>query len=501
MLLADTSIQIKFKAKNRIQRAHVEALTMNRTTLILGSAAALVVVAFLLGRPKPTEPQVISVHSPQPPSEMPRRSSGLPAGSLTLSGNLSHPTVMQGRSEVFAVYEVVGADVPGSARTPINAALVIDTSGSMANGKLAMAKQAALRFIELTQEKDRIAIVNYSNAADALPGQFATAEHKQRMRQFIAAMREVGGTNTEAGLRSGAEQLQLMSHDFASNRIVLLSDGQPTVGATSPSALMQLVAELHGKSLSVTALGFGQDVNEELMNSLAQVGGGSYGFISQDNGTALAQVFEKDLNQASTLIGRNASLHLTLKPGIECLEVYGRHFTTEGTQVVVAMNDFSARQREKVVVRLAVTANQTPSIDIVNTQLRYEDVLAKGEAGSDVRLTARVSDDAAQVAQNRNKDAFIESSRMRYGVNLKKAAEALAIGNTVGAQQVLQDNAGVFRDAKALAGDMAMASEEKENESLFGLSAAPASTGQRQEQAKTVKAKALKSFGRGDSVY
>jgi Ca-activated chloride channel homolog len=474
---------------------------MNRTTLILGSAAALVVAAFLLGRPKSTETQAVSVTPPQPPVERPQPPSGLPTGSLTLSGALSHPTVMQGRSEVFAVYEIVGADIPGSARTPINAALVIDTSGSMANGKLNMAKRAALRFIELTQEKDRIAIVNYSNSADVLPGQFATPEHKQRMRQFISSAREAGGTNTEAGVRNGAEQLQLMSHDFASNRIVLLSDGQPTVGATSPAALMQLVAELHGKSLSVTALGFGQDVNEDLMNSLAQVGGGSYGFISQDDGATLAQVFEKDLNQASTLIGRNTSLNLTLAPGVECLEVYGRHFTTDGNEVVVAMNDFSARQREKVVVRLAVNAHQAPSLDIVNTHLRYQDVLAKGEAGSDVRLTARVSDNALQVAQHRNKDAFIESTRMRYGVNLKKAAEALAIGNAAEAQQVLRDNAGVFQDAKAIAGDAAMASEEQENEALFGLSAAPASTGQRQEQAKTVKAKALKRFGRGESVY
>ncbi len=484
---------------------------MNRTSLFLGAAAALLALAFLLGNSKatttaPPSPLTQTTSTQTPPLSVtvapaPAIAPGDVSGSLRLEGKLSHPVIFPGQSEVFAVLDISAVDVPGAARAPVNSALVIDRSGSMAGAKLVSAKRAAERYIDLLQPTDRLAIVSYSNDAEALTGRFATAENKQAMRRFIHTLTEGGGTNLEAGLRRGRAELLALKGDFSANRMLVLSDGQPTLGATSSNELTQLAAQLHAEGFSVTAMGIGADVNETLMDQVAQVGGGAYGFVSTNDSASLQAFFEKDFSQASTMVARNASLLLTLPANVEVRDVFGRTFTNNGREVLVALNDFSARQHEKVTLRLSAATASATALDIGRFSLRYEDVLSQRPAQSTMTLSALVSSDPSLVNEKRDKEAFVQSTRALTGMNLRRAAEALAIGRTEEAQQVLLLNDGLLDAAQDVGGAAAVAQDRKDNATVFGLASAPASAPQRQEQAKSLKKQALKTFGRGDSVY
>src|SRR5437660_1663366 len=78
---------------------------------------------------------------------------------------------------------------------------------------------------------------------------------------------------------AGKAQLDLGRSDFRVNRLILLSDGQPTVGITSAAGLSRLAQRYHSDGTTVTSLGVGLDFNEDLMQRLAEVGGGSYAYI------------------------------------------------------------------------------------------------------------------------------------------------------------------------------------------------------------------------------
>ena len=471
---------------------------MNRTTAFLGTAVALLLTAVVVGLPRLSSPTPAPIPSPPPPTPAPSNH----PGSLSLTGRLSHPYVVPGTSDVFATLDVTAVEVPGSKRAPVNLALVIDRSGSMSGTKIEQARRAALRLVDLLDEHDRLAIVHYGSDVRALGGLFATEENKAKMRRYINAIQDEGGTNIGEGLWAGKTHLASAMSDFRVNRLLLLSDGQPTVGVTSASGLANTVAKIRASGVSVTSLGVGADFNEDLMQRLADVGGGSYGFIS--DAAAMASLFEKDLKQAGTMVARDVRLTFSLPPGVAFREVYGRPTSVAGNAVTVSLPDFSAGQVEKLVVHLAATpATTSGTIDIASFKLDYTDILTESSADARLALSAMVTQDNTLAQAKRDKGAFVDATKARAAVNYKKAAEAIDRGDFDGARRSLEDNNAYFYEAEQVAGAGAVADERQNNAAAYGLSiAAPVATPEmRRESVKKMKVQSLKSVGRGGSVY
>ncbi len=474
---------------------------MNRTFLFLASAAALLILAVVFGRP-------LGTTAPPPPVEPPPEVKTPPVpppppakvGSLSMTGRLSHPWVLPGTHDVFATLEVAAVDVPGSRRAPVNLSVVIDRSGSMQGAKIQQARRAASRLVDLLDEHDRLAIVHYGTDVEVLPGVFATPENKARMQRFIARISEAGGTNIGDGLAAGQAQLEKAKSDFRVNRLLLLSDGQPTVGVTSPTGLASIVRRIREGGITVTSLGVGADFNEDLMQRLADVGGGSYGFIS--DAAATAELFQRDLQQASTMVANGTQLSFTLPPGVRLAQVFGRSHTQRDDTVTVALPDFSARQVEKVVVQLTVTPSAaSESVDIGQFQLTYQDLLTERPADARVALAAFVTEDRTLAFAKRDKDATVTANKARAAVNYDLAARAIERGDFGGAEQALKKNEALFVEGEAVGGSMA--EDRATNQGLFGLSSsAPAAApAVRREAVKAMKSESLKSSGRGASVY
>jgi Ca-activated chloride channel family protein len=477
---------------------------MNRTTAFLGAAAALLLTAVVLGVPRAAPPPA---QPPQPspapaPAPTPAPTPTAPAGALSLTGRLSHPFLQPGTSDVFATLEVAAAEVPGSARAPVNLALVIDRSGSMSGAKLIQARVAAERLVDLLDEHDRLAVIHYGSDVRSLGGLFATPDNKARMRRYIRAIVDEGGTNIGDALAAGKVELAKAMSDFRVNRLLLLSDGQPTVGVTSAAGLANVVASIRGAGVSVTSLGVGADFNEDLMQHLADVGGGSYGFIS--DATATASLFERDLRQAGTMVVRGVTLRFRLPDGVVFREAFGRPASTTGDTVSLALPDFSAGQVEKVVVHLSATPRATSgSVDVAGFTLDFTDLKTEAPAQARLALSAMVTTDGTLAQARRDKGAFVEATRARASANYRKAAEAMDRGDFDGAKETLDANTAYFYEAEQLAGPGAVADEVRNQEVLMGLStAAPSAPVElRREAVKQMKVQSMRSAGRGESVY
>ena len=426
-------------------------------------------------------------------------------GSLSMTGRLSHPYLAEGTQDLFATLELGAAEVAGAKRAPVNFALVIDRSGSMAGEKLQQAKRAAARLVELLDSNDRLAIVNYGSDVRTFESALCTPATKVQMQAAISRIQEEGGTNIGDGLRTGQSQLAMAQSDFRVNRLLLLSDGQPTVGITTAQGLTALVSQIRQTGISVTSLGVGADFNEDLMQRLADVGGGAYGFVS--NAQVMSALFEKDLKQAGTMVAQGVVVRFLVPPGVTLGEVFGRPTTVEGRQVTVSLPDFSAGQVEKLIIRLTAStigAAESSTVEIADFGLTYRDLLAERDAQTDVRLSALVTHDLKVVTASRNKGAFLDATRAQASSNYKKAALAMDRGDFASATAAVQANTELLDSAEVLGGAGSVAADRAENAQFFGLtsSAAKAPVEEQRLRTKQLKVQSLRGSGRGEkSLY
>lgn len=475
---------------------------MNRTTIFLGLAGALALLALVIGVPRF---QGLHPQGGQPPDKGGGGAAVDPPavvadGSIRMEGRLSHPYIGTGASDVFATIDLTGVQVEGATRSPVNLALVIDRSGSMAGEKLHQAKQAARRLVELLGDADRLAIIHFGSDVRTFAGGWATAPNKQRMLSYINGIYDEGGTNIGDGMDAGKVQLLAARDQFKVNRIVLLSDGQPTEGVTGLADLEQQAREIREQGVTLSAIGLGTDFNEDLMQGLAENGSGAYAYLR--DGTQLATIFQRDLQQASTTIARDVRLELQLPDGVQLQDVLGYRSQQAGQTVTVPLSDFSAGQVERVVVRLRVDAPAAGrTVDVSGLKLAYDDLLGKGPASTSVQLSAMVTERREEIAAHQDKQATVYAARAQSAANTSAAADLLRKGDRGGAKKLFQANEMLFKDAAAVAGAPAVARDMAEQKAVSGEFESASSKEEVEHQVKAAKKKARMDYGKMGSTY
>ena len=168
--------------------------------------------------------------------------------------------------------------------TPLNVTLVLDASGSMADGnRVAIARQAAESIRQSLRPIDRIAVVHFTSE---VLGQF-TVEHEHpentEVGRSISRLRPHGSTNVQAGLNLGvrlaAEVRDERPHAY--NYVILMSDGVANVDATDPFAILETAYDPDERNpLRLITIGVGiNNYNDPLLELLAQHGNGWYRYL------------------------------------------------------------------------------------------------------------------------------------------------------------------------------------------------------------------------------
>src|SRR5438034_3435910 len=111
-------------------------------------------------------------------------------------------------SERYLHVQIVAPDRPGSStRLPLNLALVIDRSGSMAGSKLEKAKEAAIYCLRNLSGADRAAVVAYDDDVRVVaPSRVLTPEVKNQIISEVRTIRDGGSTNLGGGWLTGAQE-------------------------------------------------------------------------------------------------------------------------------------------------------------------------------------------------------------------------------------------------------------------------------------------------------
>ncbi|HVG60402.1 MAG TPA: VWA domain-containing protein [Hyalangium sp.] len=464
---------------------------MNRTTLLLATAGLLALVALALGLPKPP-PVTDTTHTLAQPGEqeptltLPLVTSG--DGALTLEGKLSGAYVQAGPSEAFAVLELKARQPKTNHRVPVNVALVIDRSGSMRGQKLDDAKRAAREFVQRMTEVDRLALVHYGTDVTTFPSTLVTEEARARMLAFVDGIEDEGSTNISGGLEAAAQELRPGVSQFRVSRAILLSDGQPTAGLVREEELTRLARQLRAQGIAVSALGVGDDFNENLMQGIADQGGGFSGFL---NSSQLAEVFTRELEQATGTVARAVELKLELPSQVKSAEVMGTQAFREGQTLRVPLYDMAGGQSARLVVKLSLETQPTEQpMELLIAKATYMDVEQDRPAEARVALAARSTEDAVVVRSNLDKDVRVHAVRALGTQQMRAAAEEMKKGNRSAALNFLGNARQLFgTSAAALAGDIAELDKTK-----AAYESAQDEAAQRNE-ARQLQKKTMKNFG------
>ena len=165
---------------------------------------------------------------------------------------------------------------------PSNLVFLIDVSGSMQDpNKLPLVKASMNMLVDQLREEDHVAIVVYAGAAGlvlpATPG-----SDKMKIKEAIQALEAGGSTAGGAGIKLAYATAKEHFKREGNNRVILCTDGDFNVGASSDDAMERLIEEERNTGVFLTVLGYGMgNYQDAKMQKLADKGNGNHAYIDQ----------------------------------------------------------------------------------------------------------------------------------------------------------------------------------------------------------------------------
>ncbi|UYN90316.1 MAG: VWA domain-containing protein [Anaerolineales bacterium] len=187
-------------------------------------------------------------------------------------------------------------------KPPLNVALVLDTSTSMAGARLSQVVKAASQFVSQLSEHDILSVITFNDRAQVVvPAQ--PGLDIQRLISRLSTLQTSGGTEMYQGLKAGLVEVQRHLRASATNHIVLITDGR-TYG--DEAACLDLASQAAQQGIPISAIGIGDEWNEEFIDQLVSKSGGSS--LYADKSAEIHTLLEKRLNTLSLSYANNVKL-------------------------------------------------------------------------------------------------------------------------------------------------------------------------------------------------
>jgi Ca-activated chloride channel family protein len=412
-------------------------------------------------------------------------------GPLTVTAHLDRrliPTTGEG-----AIYFGVRLHAPdaaptdAAARPPLNLALVLDRSGSMARGKFDHAREAATFALRQLTERDYVGVVAYDHVIELVaPSQRATPAAKRAVEQALQPIRPRGNTNLHDGWLLGLQQIasqQGQAEASTIHRCFLLTDGLANTGITDRAALVALAQEWRRRGVATTTFGVGEDFDETLLEAIADAGGGHFYFIAEAGD--IPNFFRGELGELLTVAARQIALDLW---------------------AVVERPGASERAAFTLLNRLPLTmdADGVATVDLGEMDAASERLLVarvacpRGSRGEQITLHARVRYRSADLAQ----EYVVELPVQTLTYDLETAVAAQPVDEAFMADVLLLQAAEArdHADAQMRAGDYAAASGTL-GAMAHMLTASPYQTPAAAAEAASLEALAEEGRARGFSPH
>jgi Ca-activated chloride channel homolog len=260
---------------------------------------------------------------------------------------------------------------------PLNLCLILDHSGSMNGRPLETVKQAASRLLDRLKPGDRFCAVAFDHKAKVLvPNQIV--EDPASIKRLIDKLRPAGGTAIDEGIKLGIEELGKGKKETVSQAF-LLTDGENEHGDNNRCLkLAKLAAEYN---MTLNSLGFGDNWNQDILEKLADAGGGALAHIQRPEDAV--DEFGKLFSRVQSVGLTNAYLLFSLMPKVRLAELkpiaqvspdtIELPVQQEGDRFVVRLGDLMKDVERVVLANIYIGQLPEGQQTIGQLQIRYDD--------------------------------------------------------------------------------------------------------------------------------
>ncbi|HBL62936.1 MAG TPA: hypothetical protein DDZ80_32580 [Cyanobacteria bacterium UBA8803] len=267
---------------------------------------------------------------------------------------------------------------------PLNLCLVLDHSGSMHGRPLETVKKAAMRLIERLSPGDRISVVAFDHRAKVLVSN-QKIENLDAIAKQIQRLDADGGTAIDEGLKLGIEEVAKGKHDTVS-QLFLLTDGENEHGDNKRCLKLAELAVEH--KLTLNTLGFGANWNQDVLEKIADAGGGTLCYIEEPE--QAVQEFGRLFNRIQSVGLTNAYLLFDLMPKIRFAELkpvaqvapdtIELPLQRQGERFMVRLGDLMTDAQRVILANLYIGQLPQGRQAITNVQVQYDNP-ATGQEG------------------------------------------------------------------------------------------------------------------------
>ncbi len=361
------------------------------------------------------------------------------AGEVTLRATLARPYLPAQTAQVaYVLIEVQPTQVVAQVRMPVNVGFVLDRSGSMKGEKIERVRQAVSMAIDLLDAQDIASIVIFDHRTEVLVPA-APVTDRRGIKERVARIRDAGGTKIAPAVDRALREIN-RDRSGAIRRLVLLTDGQ-----TENENECLLRADDAGRlGVPITALGVGQDWNEDLLIEMANRSGGTADYIARPD--EITEYFRNTVQKAQSVAVQNATLNLRLVQGITPRAVWQvlplisnlGYRPLSDREVSVPLGELETGAGRTLLVELLVDQRPAGTYRIGQAEVSY-DVPALGRSGEknrvDVLLT--FTDDPQQLQQVHPGVMNVVEKVSAFKLQTR-ALQDLAQGDVAGATQKLK---------------------------------------------------------------
>lgn len=206
-----------------------------------------------------------------------------------------------------------GKHIPTENLPASNLVFLIDVSGSMdVSNKLPLVQASIKLLTDQLREQDRVAMVVYAGAAGLVLPSTSGAD-KRKIKDALDQLKAGGSTAGGAGIKLAYEVARNNFIKGGNNRIILATDGDFNIGASSDADMVQLIEKERNSGVFLTVLGYGMgNYKDNKMQQLADKGNGNHAYI--DDISEAKKVLVKEFGGTIFTIAKDVKLQIEFNP-------------------------------------------------------------------------------------------------------------------------------------------------------------------------------------------
>lgn len=347
-------------------------------------------------------------------------------------------------------------------RKPLNISVAIDVSGSMGfplvagvdntpfnylnitmgittrmppinNTRLSLAKNSLINILKSLKEDDFISVVSFSSRIDVVfePTQ-VNSENIESLILAINNLNASGATDLHAGWFESIKMVSKQYDNKYINRSIILSDGDISCGERNSDVISQDVLRISEENISTSTFGFGSDFNEDLLQLIANSGGGNSYYVEKI--PSFQEQLDVEFSGLSNTLGTLVRMEFVTSKNVSIENDYNQYQIKDGKYILP--NIISSKNVD-ILFKIKYKTKAKKQFNVGEINLYYQN-----EDGNDCKISHKIKadlcDELAWSLLDENKELKIRDVKLTIANDKEEAIKKMDSGDFLGATAILQ---------------------------------------------------------------